>query len=369
MIVMSKNCENMETLRRYSHAFKWTYAKENGIATISLTGPTQYADSWFFSNAAYLNLRANVEMAIADDEVKRIAILINSPGGECTGLVETAEWLHEECGKKPIYAFTDSLACSAAYLLGSACTAFYSSKYAELGCCGVMAVIQDETEAMKKWGILTKIFRSKNANKKNLSPLTEEGAEALQKQLDLLEDGYFSALEKFRGEEKASAIKELQGGTVLGEEAFSLGFTDGVYSYEEFTALISESEGDTEEMNFEEMDLAARTEAFNTLCALSPELAASVVNPAITAERERVSALLAVRKPYNAELVDKAITEGKSKADIADELLTLSEKEATKNAPMAEIAKAEEAQQTVKTPVAEETDKYLAAAESLNKEN
>ena len=231
-----------------------------------------------------------------------------------------------------------------------------------------MAVIQDETEAMKKWGILTKIFRSKNANKKNLSPLTEEGAEALQKQLDLLEDGYFSALEKFRGEEKASAIKELQGGTVLGEEAFSLGLTDGVYSYEEFIALISEGEGDNE-MSFEEMDLAARTEAFNTLCALSPELAASVVNPAITAERERVSALLAVRKPYNAELVDKAITEGKSKADIADELLTLSEKEATKNAPMVEIAEVAEAQQTVKTPVAEETDKYLAAAEFLNKEN
>ena len=365
MIVMSKNCENLETLRKYSHAFSWGYVKENGIATISLSGPTQYADSWYFSNAAYLNLRANVETAMADDEVKRVTILINSPGGDATGLVETAEWLHEECGKKPIYAFTDSLACSAAYLLGSACTAFYSSKYAELGCCGVMAVIQDETEAMKKWGILTKIFRSKNAQKKNLSPLTEEGAEALQKQLDLLEDGYFTALEKFRGEEKTSSIKELEGGTVLGEEAFSCGLTDGVYSYEEFTALISESEGDTEEMNFEEMDLSARTEAFNTLCALSPEL----VNGVLTAERERVSALLAVRKPYNAEVVDKAITAGQNKADIADELLTLSETEAKKNAPMAEISAIEEAQQTVKTPVAEEIDKYLAAAEFLNKEN
>ena len=369
MIEMSKNCENLETLRRYSHAFKWTYVKDNGVAAISLSGPTQYAESWYFTNAAYLTLRENVETAIADDEVKTIAILINSPGGECTGLVETAEWLHEECGKKPIYAFTDSLACSAAYLLGAACTAFYSSKYAELGCCGVMAAITDYTEAEKKAGFFTRIFRSKNASKKNLSPLTEEGAEALQKQLDLLEDGYFSALEKFRGEEKTTSIKSLQGGTVLGEEAFSLGLTDGTYSYEEFIALISESEGDTEEMNFEEMDLTARTEAFNTLCALSPELAASIINPALTAERERVSALLAVRKPYNAEVVDKAITAGQNKADIADELLTLSEKEATKNAPMAEIAKAEEAQQTVKTPVAEETDKYLAAAESLNKEN
>ena len=369
MIVMSKNCENLETLRKYSHAFSWGYVKENGIATLSLSGPTQYADSWYFSNAAYLNLRANVENAMDDDEVKKIVILINSPGGDATGLVETAEWLHEQTGKKPIYAFTDSLACSAAYLLGSACTAFYSSKYAELGCCGVMAVIQDETEAMKKWGILTKIFRSKNANKKNLSPLTEEGAEALQKQLDLLEDGYFTALENFRGEEKTSAIKELQGGTVLGEEAFSLGLTDGTYTYEEFTALISEGEGDTEEMSFEEMDLAARTEAFNTLCSLSPELVNAEVEKALTAERERVSTLLSARKSYNVVVVDKAIAEGKTREEISDELLSLAEAEAKKNAPMAEISAIEEAQQIVKTPVAEEIDKYLAAAEFLNKEN
>ncbi len=368
MIVMSKNCENLENLRRYSHAFDWTYKKENGLAIISLTGPTMYADSWYFSNAAYLNLRANVEMAVADDEVKEIAVLINSPGGDATGLVETAEWLHAQTGKKPIFAFTDSLACSAAYLLGSACTAFYSSRYAELGCCGVMAVVQDVSEAEKKYGIFTRIFRSKNAAKKNLSPLTEEGAAALQKDIDTLEDGYFSALEKFRGEEKVSSVKTLEGGTVLGEEAFSLGLTDGVYTYEEFIALITEGEGDNEEMSFEEMDFSARQEAFNALCSLSPELVSGEVERAITAERERVSSLLAVRKAYNAEAVDKAITEGRTREEISNELLTLAEAEATKNAPMAEIAEVAEAQQTVKTPVAEETDKYLAAAEKLNKE-
>lgn len=353
MIVMMKDRADIENLRRYANAFNWTSVKEGGLGIISLSGPTQYAETWYLTNSAYLALRSTVESLVEDDEVKEIALLINSPGGETTGLIETAEWLHSQTGKKPIYAFTDSLACSAAYLLASACTAFYSSKWAEVGCCGVMAVVDDITEANKKWGIFTKIFRSKSAQKKNLSPLTEEGAEALQKRIDELEDGYFSALSSFgRDSEK---IKALEGGTVLGEEAGEIGLTDGVYAYEEFIDLIT---GD-EEMNYEEMTSEAREEAFRTLCALQPELMAS----AISDERERVSALLSARKAYNAELIDKAVADGRKKEDIADELLALAEK----NSPIAELASAVEAQQEVKTPVAEERDVYLAAAENLNK--
>lgn len=353
MIAMMKDRADIETLRRYANAFNWTSVKEGGLGIVSLSGPTQYAETWFLTNSAYLALRSTIEALVEDDEVKEIALLINSPGGETTGLIETAEWLHSQTGKKPIYAFTDSLACSAAYLLASACTAFYSSKWAEVGCCGVMAVVDDITEANKKCGIFTKIFRSKSAQKKNLSPLTEEGAEALQKRIDELEDGYFSALSSFgRDSEK---IKGLEGGTVLGEEASEIGLTDGVYAYEEFIDLIT---GD-EEMNYEEMTSEAREEAFRALCALQPELMAS----AISEERERVSALLTARKPYNAELIDKAVADGRKKEDIADELLTLAEK----NSPMAELASAVEAQQEVKTPVAEERDVYLAAAENLNK--
>lgn len=355
MIAMMKDRADIETLRRYANAFNWTAVKENGLGIVALSGPTQYAETWFLTNSAYLALRSTIESLIEDEEVKEIALLINSPGGETTGLMETAEWLHAQTGKKAIYAFTDSIACSAAYLLASACTAFYSSKYAEVGCCGVMAVVDDLTEANKKWGIFTKIFRSKSAQKKNLSPLTEEGAEALQKRIDELEDGYFTALSSFgRDVEK---VRSLEGGTVLGEEASTLGLTDGVYAYEEFINLISET-GD-EEMNFEEMTNEARKEAFRTLCALQPELMAS----AISEERERVSSLLSARKAYNAELIDKAVADGRKKEEIADELLALAEK----NSPMAELASAVEAQQDVKTPVAEERDVYLAAAENLNK--
>lgn len=365
MIAMVKNSENIENLRRVSSLTHWGYTvNENGTACVSLEGSTQYSMEygWYLTNSAYLNLRAVLEECVSNPDVKRVALSINSPGGEAIGLIETAEYIHSLLGKKPIYAFTDSLACSAAYLLGASCKAFYSSRYAEVGCCGVMASVTDYSEYEKKLGFFSKIFRSKNAQKKNLSPLTEEGEKELQAKIDELEDGYFTALESFGKD--IESIKTLEGGTVFGLEAKEKGFIDDVKTYEEFIGLI---EGDSEEMNVEEMTTEQRTELFNTLCSLEPSLMDSRVH----AERERVSSLNALRKPYNAELIDKAISDGKSKEDIASELVALSEAETERlkaeNSAMKPIVDSAKATQEVKTPVAEERDVYLAAAEKLNK--
>lgn len=184
----------------------------------------------------------------------------------------------------------------------------------------------------------------------------------MQSKIDELEDGYFSALSSFGRD--TDRIKTLEGGTCFGEEAKELGFIDDVKTYEEFMSLI---EGDSEEMNVEEMTTEQRTELFNTLCSLEP----SLVENRIHAERERVSSLNALRKPYNAELIDKAISDGQSKEDIASELVALSEAETERlkaeNLAMKPIMESSKATQEVKTPVAEERDVYLAAAEKLNK--
>ncbi len=366
MIAMVKNSENLENLRRVASLSEWSYVvNEKGTACISLNGPTQYAlDGWYLTNASYINLRGVLEECMNNDAVKNIVISISSPGGEAMGLVETAEYIHTLSEKKPVYAYTDSLACSAAYLIGASCKAFYSSRYAEVGCCGVMARIYDYSEYEKKMGFFSKIFRSKNAQKKNLSPLTEEGEKELQTKIDELEDGYFSALSSFGRD--IDSIKTLEGGTCFGEQAKELGFIDDVKTYEEFMSLI---EGDSEEMNVEEMTTEQRTELFNTLCSLEP----SLVENRINAERERISSLNALRKPYNAELIDKAISDGQSKEDITNELVALSDAETERlkaeNSAMKPIIDSSEATQDVKTPVAEEVDRYLAAAEKLNKEN
>ncbi len=360
MIAMVKNSENLENQRRCSSLAEWSYTvNEKGTALVALNGPTQYAvDGWYLTNASYINLRATLEECMNNEEVKNVLLSISSPGGEAIGLIETAEYIHALNEKKPVYAFTDSLACSAAYLLGSACKAFYASRYAELGCCGVMASVCDYSEYEKKMGFFSKIFRSKNAQKKNLSPLSEEGEKELQAKIDELEDGYFSALSSFGRD--IESIKTLEGGTCFGEQAKELGFIDDVKTYEETINLI---EGDSEEMNVEEMTTEQRTELFNALCSLEPSL--------MNRERERVSSLNALRKPYNAELIDKAISLGQSKEDIASELVALSEAETERllaeNSAMKPIVESAEATQNVKTPVAEERDVYLAAAEKLNK--
>lgn len=169
MIAMVKNSENLENLRRVSSLTHWGYmVNENGTACVSLEGSTQYSMDygWYLTNSAYLNLRAVLEECATNPDVKRVALSISSPGGEAIGLIETAGYIHSLLSKKPIYAFTDSLACSAAYLLGASCKAFYSSRYAEVGCCGVMASVTDYSEYEKKWASFQRFSEARTRRKR-----------------------------------------------------------------------------------------------------------------------------------------------------------------------------------------------------------
>lgn len=373
MIAMVRNQEDMQQIREFSSFTEFNYTtSEEGIAVVALNSPTTYHSSYFFTNSAYLSLKATIERAMQDAEVKTIVLSINSPGGEVAGLMETAKYIHEKAQTKSIYAYTDSLACSASYLLAAACSRVYSSPFAEVGCCGVICQATDYSEYEKKNGFLSKIFRSKNAQKKNLSPFTEEGEKQIQTRLDELEDGYFEALAIFRGAENVEKIKTLEGSTVLGKEALEVGLIDKLSSYEEFINDISsliESEG--ENMDYASMTAEQRASEFKALCSVDSSLLASVLSE----ERNRISALNALRKPYCSALIDKAIEEGKSAADVALDVLALvneenakvlAEKEALK--PIVDIS---EKAQEVKNPVANDDigNPYLAAADNLNKEN
>lgn len=373
MIAMVRSQEDIQQYREFSSFMNFNYVtNERGIAVVALNSPTSFSSSLFFSNSAYLSLKATIERAIQDESVKVIVLSINSPGGEVAGLMDTAKYIHEKTQTKPIYAYTDSLACSASYLIAAACSRIYSSPFAEIGCCGVICQATDYSEYEKKNGFLSKIFRSKNAQKKNLSPFTEEGEKQIQTRLDELEDGYFEALSMFRGEENVEKIKLLEGSTVLGKDALDVGLIDKLSSYEDFINDISsllESEG--ESMDYASMTAEQRAEEFKALCSADSSLLASVLSE----ERNRISALNALRKPYCSALIDKAIEEGKSAADVALDVLALAneenakvlaEKEALK--PIAEIAKET---QEVKNPVANDDigNPYLAAADNLNKEN
>lgn len=377
-MVRSETDIPVENIRREAMRFT-TVLDENGTAVMSIRGEVGDGRAYgyaFLFNETYTGLRANLEEIVANDEVKRVVLLINSPGGEATGAIEAARAIRAFSEVKPIYAFTDSMACSAAFLLASACTEFHASSYAEIGSCGVQcSVVRWDEEALKKMGIFSRIFHSKNAQKKNLSPLSEEGAADLQKRIDEIEDGYFEALTDFLGSEAVDAIKAHQGKTFLAKDADE-GILDSVCTYEEFYSSLSESEGENMDFDPSKMTAEERQEYFAKLVGADASLLSASNVASATAERERISALNALRKPYTASVIDAAIADGKSVAEVEADLRAaqdayIAQLEAKASA-VEPIAQAGNATQMVNTPpdnpAQEPVSEFIKAAEAMNKE-
>lgn len=319
-----------------------TVNSETGIALVAVTGPSHSSCS-FWGAGTYTQLASRIESLIADERVKSVVLAINSPGGDVNGLFECCSYLAKAKETKPIHAHVTGMCCSAAFAIASSCTDISATDTSEIGSVGVYAEAWDDSEWMKKNGILTKIFRSRNAEKKNQSPFSEEGAADLQAKLDYYEDCFYSILSEGRGMEKEKCVENFGHGSVfMASEALKRNMIDSIQSYDELiNTLLASSETDEEEAEGDNMDITAmsaeeRKTAFEALVQAEPSLLNEVEGRVRANERERISALNAERNESNAAIIDKAIAEGTELSAIAMDLYK-AEKEAS--AKRAEEAK------------------------------
>lgn len=277
------------------------YVNEDGIAYIDICGSLSPRPS-FFGGASYLELQATLEAA-SEMKPKAIVLAINSPGGEVDGLFSACASIRNIRENVPVYAYATSMACSAAYAIGASCTAFYASPYAELGSCGVYCECQNATGYAEKQGLFSKVFRSKHAGKKNLSPFTEEGEKALQERIDELEGHYFDAIAEGRGMDKDACIAGFGGGGVMNAvSALSAGMIDGVYSEDEFLDEIYKCIG-AKEMDVTKMSAEDQQKQFADLLAVNPSLLDSFK----AEEDKRINAITSLSASWCQDAVNEAV--------------------------------------------------------------
>lgn len=302
---------------------------ENGIAVISVEGVQGPS---FFGPSSYSELRATVEGLLSDDSVTAIGIEFNSPGGDVVGLFEACTYLAQAKTEKPIHCHVTGLCCSAAYALAASCTDISATETSEVGSVGVYSVAIDTTEAEKKAGILTRIFRSKNAENKNKSAFTEEGAKERQERIDFYEDCFYTVLSEGREMDREKCIDLFGHGDVfLAVDALERNMIDNVASYDEWINTLTssdEEEDEGEDMDITKMTAEEKSEVFKALVADNPSLLAEAEEKARVNERERVMGLMAQKCEANAEIIDKAITDGNGLKDIALELYEVEKKKA-----------------------------------------
>lgn len=105
-------------------------------------------------------LSEQLARAVNDPEVGSILLQIESPGGYINGLADFAAEVYAAGMEKPVTAYADDMAASAAYWIGSQATRFYANQSAEVGCIGVYSVLVDSSERAAAEGLRFVILRS-----------------------------------------------------------------------------------------------------------------------------------------------------------------------------------------------------------------
>lgn len=96
---------------------------EGGTAIIPIHGSlvqrSGYLDA-LSGLTSYQQIGAQLDAAAKDSAVRSILLDIDSPGGEAAGLFDLAERIHGARATKPLFAYVDEQAFSAAYAISSA---------------------------------------------------------------------------------------------------------------------------------------------------------------------------------------------------------------------------------------------------------
>lgn len=164
-----------------------------------------------------------IDLAMGDQNVKRLIFDFRSPGGEVTGIPELAAKIAAITSKETI-AFTDSLCCSAALWLAEQCHHFVVTPSSQVGSIGVWCAYMDSSGAMEKAG---QRMQAISAGKYKLmgaywKPLTDEERAMLQASVD----STYAEFKEAVNVRRVVDDKYMQGQVFDGDEAVEYGIAD-----------------------------------------------------------------------------------------------------------------------------------------------
>lgn len=216
------------------------YEVVNGAAVLTVHGVIARRMNLFTRISGGVStemLGRDFNAAMADDTVDRIIMDIDSPGGAVDGTAELAEVIYAARGEKPITAVATGMMASAAYWIGSAADKIMiSGPTTMVGSIGVVATHVDNSRAEERGGFKVSEITA-GRHKRMVSshePLSREGRESIQTDVDYIYGLFIEAVGKHRGVSDLGQVHEemadAQG--FIGEQAIAAGLVDGVSTLE-----------------------------------------------------------------------------------------------------------------------------------------
>ena len=281
------------------------YNVKNGILQIPVMGVLLNRFPWQLGRWAtgYTYIEKALSRGLADGNVRGIAFIHDSPGGEVAGNFELNDKIFSARGVKPMRAFAMDHSYSASYSLSSAAGPLSVSRSGGVGSIGVVTAHVEYADAMAKMGIkVTFIFAGKHKVDGNpYEKLPDSVKSRIQDRIDRIYGVFTAAIARNRAmdENKVRATEAL---TFDAKDAIENGLADRIGSLEEEMVLFSEelaigdenmADNTTKEgipqAKVDELVTAARAEGKAEGVA---EGTAAGTAAGATAERTRINAIL-----------------------------------------------------------------------------
>ena len=195
---------------------------EDGIGVVAIEGPMLRKPDLFarifFGATSSEDIGAAIREAAGRDDIKAVFLNIDSPGGTVAGTPELANAVAALDKKKPVYAFSSGLMCSAAYWVASQARAIYATPSAQVGSIGVVQAVIDNSAALDRAGIKVEVFSVGKYKAMGApgTPLTDDQRELISSNLAEIA-GEFHAAVLAKG--RAIPAEAMEGQTFSGKQA------------------------------------------------------------------------------------------------------------------------------------------------------
>lgn len=224
----------------------------DGTLQVPVFGALLNRFDWQFGRYAtgYTYIRKCIERGLQDHRVERIALVIDSPGGEAAGNFELCDFIFDSRGEKSIKSFVSDLALSGGFSIATCGTEIAVARSGETGSVGVVTMHIDYSQALAQRGMkVTFVYAGDHKVDGNpYEPLGEAVKADIQARIDKTYAVFTATVARNRGMEE-SAVRETQARTYDAEDSVKVGFADRIGETEdELVAFGSEAEEDGKQM-------------------------------------------------------------------------------------------------------------------------
>lgn len=205
-----------------------------GVAVIPVQGFLTRRAYWRGDRASYAWIGKQVRQAVDRPDVARIVLNIDSGGGQVNGTEDLATLIFEAREAKPITAFVQGQAASAAYWIASAAHRVVAGRTSMLGSIGVIWTFIDWSKYDAELGIQEIDIVSSQSPDKRIDPTTKHGRDVVQATVDQLAGVFVEDVARYRGVSEDTVVQDFGRGWVrVGSGAVDVGLANAIGTFED----------------------------------------------------------------------------------------------------------------------------------------